>query len=79
MTSISHPLAGRANAPSVEKTAGSAFFECAGLLPILLLRGVGLGFVGLAVVLTVTAALIGVHEIQQDDRPTILPTQIRPN
>ena len=37
------------------------------MLPALILRGVGLGFVGLAVVLAVTAALIGVNEIQRED------------
>ena len=49
------------------------------MLPALILRGVGLGFIGLAVVLTVAAALIGVHEIQREDPAIILPTQIRYN
>ncbi len=78
MTSIAHPLTTESGIRPAEKTAASSVFECAGLLPILILRGVGLGFVGLAVVLTVAAALIGVHEIQQDTG-TILPSQIRYN
>ena len=50
------------------------------MLPALILRGVGLGFIGLAVILTVTAALIGVYEIQREDPSTILTlTPIRYN
>ena len=78
MTSISHSLSPESHVPG-EKSAVSSCFELAGLLPILVLRGMGLGFVGLAVVLTVTAALIGVHEIQQSGAPDILPSQIRYN
>jgi hypothetical protein len=49
------------------------------MLPALILRGIGLGFVGLAVVLTVTAALIGVHEIQRDASSSSNPPTIHYN
>jgi hypothetical protein len=79
MTSIAHPLSARAKARSEEKTATFSTIGCAGMLPALILRGVGLGFVGLAVILTVAATLIGVHEIQQEEASSALPTQIRYN
>ena len=79
MTSITHPLTTPSHIQSGEKTATFSIIGCAGMLPALILRGVGLGFVGLAVVLTVAAALIGVYEIQQEATSSPLPSQIRYN
>ena len=77
MTSISHSLSPESHVSGENFTVSS--FEFAGLLPIMLLRGVGLGFIGLAVVLTMTAALIGIHEIQHKGAPDNLPAEIRYN
>jgi len=79
MTSIAHPLAVQVEVRPRERTASSSIIGCACMLPALILRGIGLGFVGLAVVLTVTAALIGVHEIQRDASSSSNPPTIHYN
>ena len=47
-------------------------------MPIrMVLRGIGLGVIGLAVVLTVTTALIGAQELKTDGPAGAPPAEIR--
>ena len=78
MTSISLSLPARAAFRPEERIAA-----CGSALPIVLmpirmvLRGIGLGVIGLAVVLTVTTALIGAQELKTDGPAGAPPAEIR--
>ena len=77
MTSISHSLPTSTAIRSAELIAA-----CRSLFPILMpvrmvLRGIGLGVIGLVVVLTITTALIGAQEMKMDGPASVLPAEIR--
>ncbi|MFC1525331.1 hypothetical protein ACFL6X_00795 [Candidatus Latescibacterota bacterium] len=75
MTSVTQSL-GALGSHTWEKTAlAAARLLLTGLSHML--RGAGLGLVGLAVVTAATAALIGVHELGSEGLPSLLPPEIR--
>lgn len=72
MTEFTQPL----STPAWEDAAG-AVVCAARVAGRNILCGVGLGLTGLAVVMTVTSLLIGVHEFTATGLPSLLPPEIR--
>jgi hypothetical protein len=75
MTSVAQSL-GALHSHSWERSAWTAVRTALGALG-LMARGAGLGLIGLAVVMCVTAGLIGIHELSSAGLPSVLPPHIR--